>query len=236
MEHAHGLGPEGARHRRHDPAHDRGRRRVAARPGEAARLHRRPRRRQPVRLRPGVAEVRRPRHPGHEPQRLDGLARPQPVVELRRQPPRPLRAEPPHVRPQPVPGRRHRAVPDAELRVPRGWRRLGVQPLRRPVRPLGEAQPRGSWTSTSSRPTSTPTSSVDCSSSTPRATRGSTGKIDDIIAQNLDALESDTSQAELTERDLDSDDFARGAHRRSRRHPPAVRRATSTSAAKPTTR
>jgi hypothetical protein len=35
------------------------------------------------------------------------------------------------------------------------------------------------------------------------------GKIDDIVAQNLDALESDTSQAELTERDLDSDDFAR---------------------------
>ena len=35
------------------------------------------------------------------------------------------------------------------------------------------------------------------------------GKIDDIIAQNLDALESDTSQAELTDRDLDSDDFAR---------------------------
>ena len=35
------------------------------------------------------------------------------------------------------------------------------------------------------------------------------GKIDDIIAQNLDALESDTSQEELTERDLDSDDFAR---------------------------
>ena len=34
------------------------------------------------------------------------------------------------------------------------------------------------------------------------------GKIDDIVAQNLDALESDTSQAELTERDLDSDDFA----------------------------
>ena len=35
------------------------------------------------------------------------------------------------------------------------------------------------------------------------------GKIDDILAWNLDALESDTSQAELTERDLDSDDFAR---------------------------
>ena len=35
------------------------------------------------------------------------------------------------------------------------------------------------------------------------------GKVDDIIAQNLDTLESDTSQLELTERDLDSDDFAR---------------------------
>ncbi len=35
------------------------------------------------------------------------------------------------------------------------------------------------------------------------------GKIDDIVAQNLDALESDTSQVELTDRDLDSDDFAR---------------------------
>jgi predicted TIM-barrel fold metal-dependent hydrolase len=35
------------------------------------------------------------------------------------------------------------------------------------------------------------------------------GKIDDIIAQNLDALESDTSQLELTERDVESDDFAR---------------------------
>jgi predicted TIM-barrel fold metal-dependent hydrolase len=34
------------------------------------------------------------------------------------------------------------------------------------------------------------------------------GKIDDIIARNLDALESDTSQEELTTRDLDSDDFA----------------------------
>jgi predicted TIM-barrel fold metal-dependent hydrolase len=34
------------------------------------------------------------------------------------------------------------------------------------------------------------------------------GMIDDIVAQNLDALESDTSQVELTERDLDSDDFA----------------------------
>ena len=34
------------------------------------------------------------------------------------------------------------------------------------------------------------------------------GKIDDIIARNLDALECDTSQEELTERDRDSDDFA----------------------------
>jgi hypothetical protein len=35
------------------------------------------------------------------------------------------------------------------------------------------------------------------------------GKIDDVIARNLDALESDTSQEELTRRDLDSDDFSR---------------------------
>jgi predicted TIM-barrel fold metal-dependent hydrolase len=34
------------------------------------------------------------------------------------------------------------------------------------------------------------------------------GKIDDILARNLDTLESDISQAELAERDLDSDDFA----------------------------
>ena len=141
LEHAHGARPEGARHRRHHPAHHRRRRRVAARSREAARLHRRPRARQPLRLRPGVAALRRPRHPGHQPQRVDGLARPQPVVELRRQPPRALRAEPPHVRPEPVPRWRHRALPDPELRLPRRRRRLGVQPLRRPVRALGEAQP-----------------------------------------------------------------------------------------------
>jgi predicted TIM-barrel fold metal-dependent hydrolase len=35
------------------------------------------------------------------------------------------------------------------------------------------------------------------------------GKIDDVIARNLDALESDTSQEELTARDLGSDDFSR---------------------------
>jgi predicted TIM-barrel fold metal-dependent hydrolase len=34
------------------------------------------------------------------------------------------------------------------------------------------------------------------------------GKIDDILAKNLDALESDTSQEELTERDLTTDEFA----------------------------
>ncbi len=34
------------------------------------------------------------------------------------------------------------------------------------------------------------------------------GKIDDILARNLDALESDISQAELTRRDLDEDEFA----------------------------
>jgi predicted TIM-barrel fold metal-dependent hydrolase len=35
------------------------------------------------------------------------------------------------------------------------------------------------------------------------------GKIDDILARNLDTLESDISQAELAERDQQSDDFAR---------------------------
>jgi predicted TIM-barrel fold metal-dependent hydrolase len=35
------------------------------------------------------------------------------------------------------------------------------------------------------------------------------GKVDDVIARNLDALESDTSQEELTARDLGSDDFSR---------------------------
>lgn len=34
------------------------------------------------------------------------------------------------------------------------------------------------------------------------------GKLDDILAHNLDTLESDTSQLELAERDLASDDFA----------------------------
>ncbi|WP_169813320.1 amidohydrolase family protein [Nocardia vaccinii] len=34
------------------------------------------------------------------------------------------------------------------------------------------------------------------------------GKLADILAQNLDTLESDTSQQELTRRDLNSDDFA----------------------------
>ena len=47
--------PEGARHRGHDPAHHRGRRRVATGSGQAARLHRRARCRQPLRLRPGLA-------------------------------------------------------------------------------------------------------------------------------------------------------------------------------------
>lgn len=35
------------------------------------------------------------------------------------------------------------------------------------------------------------------------------GKLDDIVTRNLDSLESDTSPEELTERDRDSDDFAR---------------------------
>jgi predicted TIM-barrel fold metal-dependent hydrolase len=34
------------------------------------------------------------------------------------------------------------------------------------------------------------------------------GKLDDIVARNLDSLESDTSQEELTDRDFDADEFA----------------------------
>ena len=90
--------PEGARHRGHDRAPDRGRRRMATGPGPATRVHRRARCRQPLRLRPRLAALRRPRHPGHQPQRFDGLAGPQPVVQLRGEPPGTLRPEPPHVR------------------------------------------------------------------------------------------------------------------------------------------
>ena len=62
------------------------------------------------------------------------------------------------------------------------------------------------------------------------------GKIDDIVAQNLDALESDTSQEELTDARSRQRRLRARAHRRARRHPPAVRARTSTSGAKPTTR
>ena len=41
-----------------------------------------------------------------------------------------------------VPRRRHPPVPRAALRVPRGRRGVGVRAVRRPRRPLGEAQPR----------------------------------------------------------------------------------------------
>ena len=64
------------------------------------------------------------------------------------------------------------------------------------------------------------------------ATRAS---IDDIVAQNLDVLESDTSQEELTARDLDSDDFARCTSTAPTTSAACSPR-TSTSAAKPTTR
>ena len=50
------------------------------------------------------------------------------------------------------------------------------------------------------------------------------GKIDDILAQNLDALESDTSQEELTDARPRQRRLRPRAHRRARRHPPAVRR------------
>ena len=60
-----------------------------------------------------------------------------------------------------VPRRRHPPLPRPELRVPRGWRGVGGVALRRPHRPLGEAQRRRAC-ATSIRPTSTGTSSPSC--------------------------------------------------------------------------
>ena len=62
--------------------------------------------------------------------------------ELRVQPHRQLRRGGRGAVPVALPRRRAAALPGAPLRLPRGRRRLGARPLRRPRRPLGEAQPR----------------------------------------------------------------------------------------------
>ncbi len=98
--------------------------------------------RQRLRLRPGVAEVPRARHRARLPLLGDGMAEPRVDLELRLQPRRHARREPPRARQVAVPRRRHPPVPRPQLRVPRGRRGLGGVALRRPHRALGEAQRR----------------------------------------------------------------------------------------------
>jgi hypothetical protein len=61
-------------------------------------------------------------------------------VELRLQPHRRHRPRPGVALQVAVPRRRHQALPDAARRLPGGRRGLGLQPVRRHRRPLGEAQ------------------------------------------------------------------------------------------------
>ena len=138
-----------------------------------------------------------------------GLARPQPVVELRGQPPRPLRAEPPHLRPQPVPGRRDRTVPrpstSASSRAASGGRATSTATSS----VTGRSATAGSWTSTSSRPTSTPRSSAGSSSSTPPATRATRARSTTSSPGTSTRSSPTRRRRSSRERDLDSDDFAR---------------------------
>ena len=108
---------------------------------EGRRLVRRDRHRQRPRLRSGLGEVPRAQDRAELPQRraLDPAA--QLAVELLLQPHRPLRLRRPRGGQGDLLRRRDAAVPGAELRLPGGRRGLGVHALRRPDRPLGEAQP-----------------------------------------------------------------------------------------------
>ena len=110
---------------------------------EGRRLVRRDRDRQRPRLRFRMGEVPRAQGRAELPQRraLDPPA--QLAVELLLQPHRPLRLRRPRGGQGHVPRRRDAALPEPELRLPRGRRGLGVHALRRPDRPLGEAQPAG---------------------------------------------------------------------------------------------
>ena len=113
-----------------------------------------------VRLRPGVGQVPRPRRVGGVPLRLDRLGQPPLDLELHVQPHRPPRRGPAHAVQVALPRRRHPPLPRPQLRVPRGRRGVGRVALRRPRRPLGEAQPQPR--STRSTPA---TSTATCSSS-----------------------------------------------------------------------
>ena len=95
---------------------------VPLRGGALARLARR---RQRLRLRPRVGEVRGARRVTHVPHRGDGLADAQLAQQLRVQPHRDVRDRGRDVRAVAVPWRRAAAFPDAALRLPGGWRGVG---------------------------------------------------------------------------------------------------------------
>ena len=100
------------------------------------------RRRQCVRLRPGVGAVPRPGREPRVPLRRHGVGEPHLDLELHAQPPGSARRGQPRDREVAVPRRRHPPLPRPRLRVPRGRRRLGGDAALRPGRPLGEAQRR----------------------------------------------------------------------------------------------
>ena len=100
------------------------------------------RRRQRLRLRPGVGQVRGARRVTHVPHRLDGVADAQLAEQLRLQPHRHVRDRGRDAGAVIVPRRRAPSLPDAPLRVPGGRCGLGGVAVRGADRPLGEAQPR----------------------------------------------------------------------------------------------
>ena len=134
--------------------------------GDSGRLPaRHVRRRQRVRLRPAVGQVRRARHRARVPQLAAGASRHAIGDELRVQPRRRSRGEPRIAVQVAVPVGRDPPLPDAALRLPRRRRRLGLQPARRPGRALGEAQ-RAARSAHSIPTGSTSTRCSRCSSST----------------------------------------------------------------------
>ena len=148
--------------------------------------HLRPRQR--VRLRPGLAEVPRARRRAGVPLVGHGLAEPGVDLELRVQPRRDARREPPRAGQVAVPRWRHPPLPRPQLRVPRGRRGLGRVALRRPRRPLGEAQ-RSRPCAASTPPMSTGTSSPSCSPATAASAASMAPKPTTYPEQDVDLLD-----------------------------------------------
>ena len=114
-------------------------------PLDASRRHRRrvgrhARARQHPRLRPALGPVRGAGGGTRLPRRGVRLGQPGVADELRVQPPGQLRRRPGGCLPLPGDGRGDAPLPRSALRVPRGRDRLGRAALRRPARPLREAQ------------------------------------------------------------------------------------------------